>query len=214
MQSLPRQERFDRMISRWVFCAALPFLAAGGCSNAVIIHSNVANAIDVQSQLGYAMDGRHLRTSIQGNPFDMPKDSFDGIVTNLMSGANPGPPATFSTNPATRTHYHVVVWFNPSAAQDSSELCGGKAWSGDDSSTGKLRVMAAFCYGDQVVSEVQGEVPSVTGPGDPRFKSVIQQVTLFLFPPDEPQGDDRGTFMSSLRSDFDANIRSTFLGFK
>ena len=65
----------------------------------------------------------------------------------------------------------------------------------------------------QFVYILQGWV-DVTGPNDPRFKSVIQQVTFFLFPPDEPQGDDPDPLVSSLRTDFGADIGWTRIGFK
>ncbi len=185
------------MIVRWATGAALLLIGAGGCSNGVVVRGDFAHAIDVQSQLAYATAGHQMKTGIQGNPFDVPEDTFVAAVTAAMRGANPGVPVTFSTDPTanTRRPYHVVVQFNPSVSLGGEALCGGESQASGSSSSGKLRVVAAFCFGDQVLSEAQGEAANVVGPSDPRFRSTIRQVTLFLFPPDEPQDDDSPRLM-------------------
>ncbi len=176
------------MIVRWATVAALLLIGAGGCSNGVVVRGDFAHAIDVQSQLAYATAGHQMKTGIQGNPFDVPEDTFVAAVTAAMRGANPGVPVTFSTDPTanTRRPYHVVVQFNPPVSLGGEELCGGESQSSDSSSSGKLRVLAAFCYGDQILSESQGEAANLAGPSDPRFRFLVQQVILVLFPPDEP----------------------------
>ncbi len=187
------QESLDRMIVRWATGAALLVIGAGGCVDGVVIYNDIHHAIDVQSQLAYATDGHQMKTRIQGNPSDLPEDTFVALVMTAMRGANPGVPATFSTDPTanTRTPYHVVVQFNPTVSLRGDELCSGASGSSDSSASGKFRVVAAFCYGDQVLSEVRGKAANIAGPNDPRFRNAIRQVTLFLFPPDETQGRDR-----------------------
>ncbi len=183
------------MIVRWATGAALLLIGAGGCSNGVVVHSDIAHAIDVQSQLAYATAGHQMKTRILGNPFDVPEDTFVTVVTTTMRGANPGVPVTFSTDPTanTRKPYHVVVQFNPPVSLGGEELCGGASQSSDGSSSGNFRVVTAFCYGDEVLSEAQAEAANVAGPSDPRFRFMIQQVILFLFPPDEPDRLDQAS---------------------
>ncbi len=183
---------FPPNLKRWALGPALMFMAGGGCVDGVVVHSDIAYALDIQSQLDYATAGYQMKTRIYGNPFSGPKESFVIAVTAAMRGSNPGVPATFSTDPKTnmREPYHVVVQFNPPVSLEGDDLCGNVAQSNDDPSPAKLRITAAFCFGDQILSEVQGSVTNVAGPNDPRFQFLIHQVTRFLFPPDELQGDD------------------------
>lgn len=180
-----------RPVWRWTSVSLLLAMACGGCSDAIIVHADFSTDRDVQNHLAYATDGHPMRTLVKGNPFPGPMEGFVSTVTSAMSGANPGRAARFSADPnePNLKPYLVVMQFNPSRALRASELCAGNARGDETPSSGKVSIAAGFCFGDDALSEARAEVSGVSGPDDPRFRQAVQDVTYFLFPPDEPQGE-------------------------
>ena len=170
-------------------CIGIALLGAGvsSCTNGVLIHSEVAHASGVRSHLVTAVTTSAIQTRIQNNPFPSSKDVLNLTVTRAMGGRHQDVVTTFAYEPASdeRGLYTLIIRFEPPRSLSGAELCQGDEGPGADSVAGKVRLLAAFCLGDDVLSEVKGEVGGVESVDNPAFKLLIQQTLLALFPPDE-----------------------------
>ena len=54
-------------------------------------------------------------------------------------------------------------------------------------------LVADYCYGNRLITEVQGRAPPVSGPDDPRFRELIGQTIAELFTNDPFQGPSGGS---------------------
>ncbi len=144
------------------------------------------------SMLNYAAGQGAMKTEIIGNPFVGSKDELDRVVTSSMTGAHFGPRLAFATSvsPQNKSPYRVVMIFNPTSGYETGRLCSGpEELSGAPSKP--VRVAAAFCSADRPATYTAGSVSGVDAPTDPAFRDLIRQITIVLFPLQDPtRGDD------------------------
>ncbi len=125
--------------------------------------------------------GRDTKVVVHGNPFGMKAAAFAKAVTGHMQGANPGPRTKFTTTPgktATKNRW-VVMAFN--AEVGIYELCRGKRFK-TRPSEGALSLRAAWCFDGRQDSLVTASVGAPEDINDPRFRALIRQTVLNLFP--------------------------------
>ena len=91
--------------------------------------------------------------------------------------------------------YTVILGFGgpPVGAQN---LCANPDQPQAAAPAGRVELVADYCYGRQLVTEVLSRSPGVSGPEDPRFRELIGQSIAELFT-DEPF-QDRGSGSSDI----------------
>ncbi|MDJ0943514.1 MAG: hypothetical protein QNJ30_08620 [Kiloniellales bacterium] len=145
-----------------------------------------------RGKLGYAAAQGAMLTDIRGNPFTGPKAELDKAVTETMYGAHFGPLVRFVTQAEApqglKSPYRVVMLFNPEETTRSKELCTGDPAPGAPT-PGQVKIAAAVCSQDLLETAIWGRVAEVSGPDDAGFKALIRQMTMQLFPHQNP--DDR-----------------------
>ena len=160
------------------------------CADSVSVHPTYVGSYH-PSMLTYQARQGAMKTEIFGNPFSAPKATLDNAVTGTMSGSIFGRPVRFATAvpPESRSPYRVVMVVNPTKNLTSDELC-----QTSDHPTGgprpTLRMEAAFCADGQALTATGGTVAGVQGADDPKFRTLVRQIALALFPVDDPNRDN------------------------
>lgn len=170
------------------------FLAA--CSNVSLQSEYNPSSYDYRNFATYHGD-RDTHVDVYGNPFGMDASTFAEAVTDHMQGANFGRPTNFTTapGPSAERNLRVVMAFNSPMA--TYNLCEARPTGGGERSDG-LVLKAAWCFDDREDSTVEARIAGATGPNDPRFRALVRETVLNLFPPRmDPEliwdnGDDGG----------------------
>jgi hypothetical protein len=158
-------------------------------------------AYDVDD-LAHVAGGRDCFVVVLGNPFldrGCDGEAFIETVVAAMQGRNHGPATHFTARSSLNAHsdYRVTLLFNGGSAATAraADLCAGNGPRIPTESLdarGRIRILAAWCREDLVLSEVSGWVAGVKSPVDRRFTRLIAQVTRELFPIDVQPGGLKG----------------------
>lgn len=173
---------------------AVLFLASA-CSMDVRLTQQEVSPSYKAGEFAYAGAGRDMRVVVVGNPFGGDQATFGGVVTDRMQGNHWGPRTHFTTTPneTARSSYRVVMLFDPPRTLVGMRLCRVEGSSLPTVRTGdEIILFAAFCRGNESMTEIKGRIAGATGPEDPVFGDLIAQVTNALFPPDRRFEDDHG----------------------
>ena len=176
--------------SRSISVAAGLVLALAACDSLTVVGPTyVQPSYDVQLLSGVGHGG--LRTEVVGNPFGVPQNELERAVTGAMKGANFGPPLNFvpPDQAAEGSPYKVVVLFSPAPNAKPEQLCRD-GQQDQLQQPGRTRVMTAFCSSGDRVSSTVGQVAQIDSPADPAFRTLMQRVTLPLFPPGQLDNGD------------------------
>ena len=143
------------------------------------------------TKLSYAAGQGAMLTEIRGNPFEVPKNEVDAVITDTMYGAHFGPLVPFVTQAPQgyKSPYRVVMVFDPEETLNSDKLCSETPQPGP-ANPERIRVAAAFCSQDYHETSVWGTVGRTADPNDPRFKELIRSITTQLFPVQDPNERD------------------------
>ena len=167
---------------------ALLFLILAGCSSSggVISYSSMDSGYS-PTEFAYAGGPGELWTEVMGNPFTQPKPDLDRAVTDAMYEAHFGPATRFTTmpGPAGRRSYHVRLMFN-GPETNSMSACGAVSAPQPAYRGGDVLIFAAFCRADRALTFLRASGDRFTGPEDPRFQLFIREITIRLFPPQNP----------------------------
>jgi hypothetical protein len=157
------------------------------------------NTIDPAYRLNevfYAGAPGAMRTVVTGDPFGVGRERFDEAVTEAMYGHHFGPNMEFVTDPTDdlNRHYKVVMMFDGPLSTGGRAVChvsngvqpAAATPTATPSADQPVRVIAAFCRDDLPLTELAG-VMARTGVDDPAFRSFVGQVTMRLFPADNPE---------------------------
>ena len=124
---------------------------------------------------------RDTLVEVHGNPFGLDQSAFGEAVTAHMQGATVGPPTRFTTSPSgnMEKNMRVVMAFNVKPV--GSSLC--KLTSTEPAYNGAGTVVyAAWCWEDRMDSYVRASAGQISGVDDPRFRDLVAQTTMDLFP--------------------------------
>jgi len=124
---------------------------------------------------------RDTKVVIHGNPFDMDHAAFAKAVTGNMQGAHFGRRTNFTTMPGKSAEKNLMVVMAFNARVGIYELCQG----GDIETTPRgdqLTLTAAWCFDGRQDSLVTAVVGLAKGVDDPRFRALVRQTVLNLFP--------------------------------
>lgn len=175
----------------------------GACAQSGVVVSRVDYAFQYEPAEVAAAGGgdRQMKVSVLGNPFDAPSQDVEASVIDSMQGRTFGVPVNFSANPNNpdpSRSYRVVVAFNPEGVRDPGQLCE----TDDDlatgsSDTGTTTLMGAFCSSDSYLSHAIARADAVGGPDSEKLDGLVAQLTLALFPDENPHrkvDGDTGVF--------------------
>jgi len=142
---------------------------------------------------------RGLNTEIIGNPFTAAEDDLRSVVVEEIRDGHFGQPfRMLSEDQADRSIYKVVFLFGqqPSGYRAICAAEPGDGAPAGGGGGGEIRVRAAFCAGDALLTSTRGRVLGARSPDDPRFRRLISQIGFELFPPfDDKIGDNDGNFL-------------------
>ena len=144
---------------------------------------------DVINRFQYAGAERDFTTVIVGNPFSVPNETVERLVTDAMQDRHFGASTHFTTNPSdnARRMFRVVMMFDPPEALAGGALCGDVADLPRASrADGRLRLLTAFCADDYLESEVAASMPRVGSPDAPAFGGMIGAVMRDILPTRDP----------------------------
>lgn len=132
----------------------------------------------------YAAKDGPVLAEVRNNPFALPDQVVEEVVLGVMGSAiTDYKTLAFTTDPRRAAHpeFRVVVLFNASSSADAKALCGGKTPGTTPPGGDDLLILAAFCSGVEVLSEVRGRVGKTDTPDDKRFRRLLFQVARSLF---------------------------------
>lgn len=181
------------MIRAGFAIVATAALALAGCDNLVVVYDPIGDQGYYDGALEYAASRGEVYAEIDGRPFAMPKGRFDTRVTDLMTGANFGPPVTFATRHSERTvkAYKVVMAFNASPALSADMLCADEREPFAAKPGGEtLSLLSVFCQHERALSQATGVARNIRGADDPGFRRLVRAVMVSLFPINDGLDDD------------------------
>ena len=163
--------------------AAAAALVLGACSTGIVrlqTEHNQSN-YDYRNFALYHSE-RDTRVIIHGNPFGMDRAAFSKAVTDNMQGANPGRRTNFTTTPgkSIQNNLWVVMAFNTDIG--AYNLCQDQNIKTRAQGSRPLSLAAAWCFDGQQDSLVEAEVGPARDVNDPRFRALVSQTVLNLFP--------------------------------
>ena len=163
-------------------------LAGGLAACTADISSHNIWAPGVPGYFAYAAAAGEVNTVVIGNPFGVPKETVDRAVTDAMQGTHHGPRTRFTTQPsdAARHNLRIVVMFDPPHTLDTGRLCGDPATLEPQAAGDRLKMLTAFCVGDELLSDVRTILPAPASPHDPAFRHVVASAMWRLIPVDDP----------------------------
>ncbi len=147
----------------------------------------------------YAATKGGMLTQVRGNPFEQVTDEqLEREIARVMASSHFGPRLPFITTAPDdfASPYRVVVVFDPAQTVSSYKVCDGRQDSAADRPEGVVRVHAVLCANEKPLTAVSGQARNVETPGDAKFRQLIGQMSILLFPPKSDRGDrqDRGIF--------------------
>jgi hypothetical protein len=126
--------------------------------------------------------------TVVGNPFAMDETRLDALVSTELAAGISGMSTQFTPSPerAAAPDPRVVVVLNPLRDVAPETLCVAPDTIPTAPATDRLRIVAAFCQGDQVLGLARTE-DAVAGPTDQRFRRLLWRTATTLFPDDYEQ---------------------------
>jgi len=125
---------------------------------------------------------RDTLVEVHGRLFGLDRRAFEEAVTARMQGQHAGPPTRFTTRPGPSAEKGLRVIMAFDAKPVGGGLCSAKAFEPGDYGP-ETALVAAWCWEDRADSEVWAWVSGLQGPDDPRFRRLVGETTMDLFPP-------------------------------
>ncbi|HEY5597779.1 MAG TPA: hypothetical protein VIK47_03140 [Kiloniellales bacterium] len=170
-------------IRSWLAVFALAALAA--CAGTSGVQPANVTAAYERGIMGYMASRGGLPTEVWGNPFKAPDEQVHAAVRQTMERSHFGPDFPFLAEKPQgfASPYRMVVVLDSKTTYAYHQICAGVSPpSGPKGDGGNVRVAAALCAGDSMVTGTAGWASGVGGPDDPAFVALIAQVTHELFP--------------------------------
>ena len=151
----------------------------GGCTGVTTYRSEAAGNPNLQLEAPYAAMNGSILAIVRANPF--PTDPAGQTIVAVMAANSPMQRYRFSLAPLPDWNgYSLVLAFGETPVGNQS-LCQNTLLPPRPTPPGETAVVADLCYGPQLITEVWGHAPAVTGPEDPQFAALISQVLSDLF---------------------------------
>jgi hypothetical protein len=126
--------------------------------------------------------------TVVGNPFAMDEARLEALISTELAAGISGMSTQFTTSPerAAAPDPRAVVVLNPLSEPAPGTLCVAPDTIATAPATDRLRIVAAFCEGDQVLGLARTE-DAVASPTDQRFRRLLWRTATTLFPDDYEQ---------------------------
>lgn len=167
---------------RWMVAAVLA-TAVAGCANQPLT-TPTYRAADVWAFAQGVMVKGPLLAEIRGTPYPQQQGRLDETVVAAMREAITwSANARLTTDPAVAaTPAMRVIWtFNSPGATSAARQCRNQYQGGGPMESGRVTVAVTYCDGEDVLSNVGGQLPESQGISDPAFAKLIRQATGELF---------------------------------
>ncbi|MBK1671197.1 hypothetical protein CKO28_24650 [Rhodovibrio sodomensis] len=134
---------------------------------------------------------------VRGDPFPGNNGPFARQVATALTDSHFGPEFTVFADPAEAPDgsAKTVLVVNATQRVNSGTVCHSDASDSSAGSAvgpaGKIDFTIAFCSGNRRLSSLRGQLAEVSGPEDPRIGELFQQVAIQLYPPHNPDRNDR-----------------------
>ncbi len=181
------------MNALWNACALALVALLAGCDGVTTSFADITRYYR-PAELGLDAGGDGtFRVVVIGNPFDVSKETFETAIVAEMTGRNlGGPRLAFSTAPdeADRRNHRVVLVFDPREKRSHLGLCApdiSAVAAAPRADRSEMRVLAAFCQGETLITGLSGRARDVTSPDSPNFGFLVRQTTISLFPSHNPE---------------------------
>jgi hypothetical protein len=163
-------------------------LALAGCADTPTVYGLYRNTPYYPAAVAFAAGAGDTLAVIRNNPF--PTDRDNSGVLAAMQGQNLGPRLHYTQTPRPNDTYgyRVVVAFG-TPSTGVRDLCRNSEAAFGTAPDGRMAATAAFCLGRSMLTEVSAIGPGAGQPDDPRFKQLMSDMLVALFPIDNP---DRG----------------------
>ena len=157
-------------------------MAGCGSVPSITTDSGVGNTRQVLAER--TQEGPVLAVVV-GNPFATDETRLDSEVTRAMAAGVTGLSVDFTTNEsrAAAAEPRLVVLLNPAADPTGDAACRNPTLVQTLPGGDELRVLAAFCDGDEAIGSVETQ-DTVSGPTDRRFQRLLWRTASALFPDD------------------------------
>jgi hypothetical protein len=138
-----------------------------------------------QARRALAAAGEPVLLVLEGNPFDMDQARLNGLVSQELGAGVSGMRTRFTTSPATAAapEPRLVVILNPQSEPAPATACAAPGTVATVPASEPLRIVAAFCQGDQVLGATRTEA-AVAGPTDQTFRRLLWRTANQVFPDD------------------------------
>ncbi len=150
---------------------------------AATIYSDDVGGFYEPSLVQYVTSKGSFPTVVIANPFGANAD--DALLATLeMPGYYQSVSFTATTAKA-RDDGHLVLVFNPVRASNGNTACAAPAKQSASEAVGGanvLRLLAAFCYDDEMASEAIMEMPRPAGVNDQAFDQAMEELMAVLLP--------------------------------
>lgn len=123
--------------------------------------------------------------TLVGNPFEMDQARLNALISNELARGVTGMSTDFTTSAgqAAAPEPHLVVVLNPVSEPAPATLCAAPQTIPTAPADEQVRILAAFCQGDQLLDVARTEA-AVGGPTDQRFRRLLWRTSSALFPDD------------------------------
>ncbi len=158
--------------------------ALAGCGPDVSV-GPVGDSAAARDALADALENGPVRAQIFGDPYGLDPARQDQLVASAIGDGVQGLKARFTADPGLYggDQPRLVVVLNPQADVPASQVCSGPEQIRTASAADELKLLAAFCQGDQLINAARAD-GRVLGPTDQRLKRLLWQTGGVLFPDD------------------------------
>jgi hypothetical protein len=174
-------------------------LLIAGCAGEPEVYAIVQDRAYSPSEFRHASQNKDFPTLFEGAAFRAPRRVVWDAILDAMQPENWWysdiftPRTRFADRPAVDgSPYRVAVSVNPPPDSDPSGYCRVQDrpdTMNPEESTDSVTVRMAFCKDDAVLSVSRGTVEGIGGQDDPRFRKMITQMTMALFPARNDRND-------------------------
>ncbi len=163
---------------------AVAALTLAACETAVTVTNEQVSPAWYPGYLNYTASRGGMLVEVIGTPFEnVPQDQLEAVVAEVMGSSHFGPQMPFFTEPPEgfNSPMRLRVLMNPAAATSGKLLCENPDQP-QQKRAGRTSALAAFCLLEDRLSTARGVVAQANGPQDPRFKALMRQLSVLLFP--------------------------------
>ncbi|MBI3708544.1 MAG: hypothetical protein HY246_12845 [Proteobacteria bacterium] len=162
-----------------IFTTAVMALAA--CADEPAVYNFYSTSTYDPTYVADAAGRGDTLAVIRHNPFAADRDN-SGVLA-AMQGQNAGPPLHYTQmqQPSGMSGYQVVVAFGTPPI-GRRNMCRDHDAPFGPSPAGRLAATAAFCFGRNMLTEASATGAASDRPEDPRFKRLMNQLLVALFP--------------------------------